>query len=138
MQGAEELREAVIADASVAVSILVRAEQCTSEVLAGLGRSHSRLAGLLEGQAASTAAQLSEMQEVVTCAICLEEQVSALSAGIVRCQMDLDEKAQSLSTLVTTSWLATSSALAVLMALLPCRRAGRHPEPEMCCSYYEG
>ena len=128
----------MIADASVAVSILVRAEQRTSEVLAGLGRSHSRVAGLLEGQAASTAAQLPEMQEVVTCAMCLEKQVSALSAGVVRCQMELDEKAQSLSTLVTTSWLATKCALAVLMAVLPCRRAGRHSEPEMCCSSYVG
>ena len=126
------------ADASVAVGILVRAELCASEVLAGLGRSHSRVAGLLEGQAASTAAQLPEMQEVVTCAICLEKQMSALSAGVVRCQMELDEKAQSLSMLVSTSWLATNSALAVLMSLLPCRRAGRHPEPEMCCSNYEG
>ena len=126
----------MIADASTAVSILVRAEQCISEVLARLGRSHSSMAGLLEGRAASMAAQLPEMQEVVTCAICLEEQVSALSARVVRCQTELDEKAQSLSTLVTTSWLFTKSFLAVLMALLPCRGAGRHAEPQECCSKY--
>ena len=127
----------MIADASVAVSILVRAEQCTSEVLAGLGRSHSRVAGLLEGQAASTAAQLPEMQEIVTCAICLEKQVSVLSAGVVRCQMELDEKTQSLSTLVTTCWHAANCS-GCSDGTPAHNRAGKHAEPEMCCSIYVG
>ena len=128
VQGAAELREAVAADASSAVSILVRAEQFASEVLARLGRSHASMAGLLEGQAASMAAQLPEMQEVVTCAICLEKQISALSAGVMRCQTELDEKAQSLSTLVSTSWAFTNPAPAVPIAFLPCRGAGRCPK----------
>lgn len=58
---AEGMKEAVTADARVAVSVLAKAEQCASEVLARLGQSHS-VALLLEGQAAAVAAQLPEMQ----------------------------------------------------------------------------
>ena len=60
-KSAEGVKEAFTADARVAVSVLAKAEQCASEVLVRLGQSHS-MALLLEGQAASVAAQLPEMQ----------------------------------------------------------------------------
>lgn len=60
-KSAEGMKEALTADARVAVSVLAKAEQCASEVLVRLGQSHS-MALLLEGQAASVAAQLPEMQ----------------------------------------------------------------------------
>jgi hypothetical protein len=59
---ADGLKDAVIADACAVVSVLAKAEQRASEVLARLGHSHSSMARLLEGQAASVAAQLPEMQ----------------------------------------------------------------------------
>ena len=62
----EGLKEAVAADVSVAVSLLARAERCATDVLARLGQSHS-MAKLLEGQAASVAAQLPEMQARLAC-----------------------------------------------------------------------
>ena len=60
-ESAKGMKEAVTADARVAVGVLAKAEQCASEVLARLGQSHS-MALLLEGQAAAVAAQLPEMQ----------------------------------------------------------------------------
>ncbi len=62
----EGLKEAIDADASVAVSLLAKAEQCATEVLTRLGQSHS-MARFLEGQAASGAAQLPEMQASPLC-----------------------------------------------------------------------
>ena len=61
MESEEGLKEAVAADVSVAVGLLAKAEQCATDVLTRLGQSHS-MARLLEGQAASVAAQLPEMQ----------------------------------------------------------------------------
>lgn len=60
------LQEAIGADASVAVGFLAKAERCATDVLARLGQSHS-MARLLEGQAASVAAQLPEMQASPAC-----------------------------------------------------------------------
>ena len=57
----EGFKEAIGADASVAVGLLAKAEQCATDVLARLGQSHT-MARFLEGQAASVAAQLPEMQ----------------------------------------------------------------------------
>ena len=65
-KGVEGLKEAMCADASVAVRLLAKAEQCATDVLARLGQSHS-MARLLEGQAASVAAQLPEMQASPAC-----------------------------------------------------------------------